>query len=275
MSISLATLQARYAFDAAEARVRDVVETVVADDRALLRFLGRYIAWNAGFGPGVATLAGKIGRNHTLFLDPDEPLPELADRGIHVASFVFDAARDEFDDGATRHRDTHRSLGQAVLKGLIEVQQIGDPGPLLRRPDWLVALEDDVQRGYGHGTPDDRAHVARGLGFHLGSEILADEEFSLIDATLRDRRPELVQALLRRRVRIADADHPAYYWIGIHSGHGGQVEADHFAWAVKGVEHALATTPAPLRAAFEADVLAGFDAFCACHGAFFARVLEG
>jgi hypothetical protein len=269
MPITLDDLQSRYDFPAAEARVAAVVAGACADASALVRLLGRYIQWNSGFGPGVATLAGKIGRQHDLFVDADEPIAALADRSVHVASFVFDAARDEFDDSATRHRDTHRSLGQAVIKGLLAQLQV-DPA-VLDRPAWLVGLEERTQRGYGYATPDDLRHIGLGLGFHLGSEILADEEFSLIDQTLRAQRPELVQALLRMRVTVADHDHPAYYWIGIHSGHGGSVEAEHFAWAVKGVGEAFRYTPPADHEALREAILAGFDAFCVCHEDFFRQ----
>jgi len=272
MGVTLEDLRARYDFVSAERRVEEVVTAATAEPVALVRLLSRYIQWNSGFGSGVATLAGKIGRQHDLFLDPDEPVRAVADRSVHVASFIFDAARDEFDDGATRHRDTHRTLGQAVIKGLLEEFSLG--AEVLDRPAWLEALERRTQQGYGLNTPDDLWFTGLGMGFHLGSEVLADEEFSLIDRTLRLRRPELVQALLRKRVRVADQEHPAYYWIGIHSGHGGSVEAEHFEWAVKGVAEAFRYTPPEAREVLRAAVLAGFDAFCDCHEAFFARVQE-
>jgi hypothetical protein len=85
----------------------------------VLRFVGRYAAWNGLFGAGVAALAGKIGHSRRLFLERAEPISALADRSVPVASYFFDAARDEFDDRDTAHRDTHRCLAQALLKGII------------------------------------------------------------------------------------------------------------------------------------------------------------
>jgi hypothetical protein len=269
-------LRERYPQEVSDALVMATLERLrTAEPIGVLRFLGHYVRWNAGFGAGVAHLAAKIGRAYDAFLDPGEPIPAIADRSLHVASFFFEAARDEFDDGATRHRDAHRTLAQAVLKGVVGYYNIDvdTARAALTAPAWLDALEQRTWRGYGNGTPEDRLSIARAMGFHLGSEVLADEEFSRIDQTLREARPELVQALLRARVRIADNDHPAWYWVGIHSGHGGGVEAEHFACAVAGVAEAIRYTPASEHAAFRDAVLDGFSEFAACHREFFSKDL--
>jgi hypothetical protein len=268
-------LRRRYDFGRSDGLVEAAVaEATAGDGRALLRFLGRYISWNGGFGAGVANLAGKIARSKTLFLDEDEPIPACADRSVHVASYFFDAARDEFDDGATKHRDTHRTLAQAVLKGVIGYYDIGidEAIGILEAPLWLEGLEARTQSGYGYGTPDTLPAMFRSMGFHLGSEVLADAEFSRIDTSLRRRCPELVENLLHTKVRIADQDHPAYYWVGIHSGHGGGVEEEHFEWAVTGVKQGFRFVPARHHAYLRSQVLAGFDRFAACHQEFFEHV---
>src|SRR5688572_20616291 len=95
------------------------MEGVAADPRRLCRFLARYASWNAVFGSGVSALSAKIGRSRSLFLEPGFALP-IADRSVLVASYFFDAARDEFDDRDTKHRDTHRCLAQATLWGCLD-----------------------------------------------------------------------------------------------------------------------------------------------------------
>jgi len=270
--ITEADLRARHDFSQSDALVeKAVTSSVQAGGTPLLTFLGRYIVWNGGFGSGVATMAGKIGRARTLFLDPAEKVTACADRSVHVASFFFDAARDEFDDRATKHRDTHRTLAQATVKGLISYFQLSDDAveQALCEPLWLTGLCDRTPVGYGLGTPDDFPSLFRAMGFHLGSEVLADEEFSLIDSTLRKQAPKLVEHLLKTRVKVADQEHPAYYWIGIHSGHGGSVEADHFEWAVAGVKEAFRYTPPQHHAYLREQVLRGFDDFARCHTEFF------
>jgi hypothetical protein len=276
--ITEADLRGRYDEAQSAAQVRAALEAVdTRDGAAILRFLGHYVRWNAGFGAGVAHLAAKIGRAWEQFVDPEETIPAIADRSLHVASWFFDAARDEFDDSATPHRDAHRSLAQACLKGVIAHGGLSDEQAraALTPPEWLLALEQRTWRGYGLGTGDDRLDLAHAMGFHLGSEVLADEEFSLIDHHLRAERPDLVQALLRRKVEVAGAAHPAWYWIGVHSGHGGGVEEEHFAWAIRGVADALRYTPAEHTEAFREAVLDGFSAFAACHEAFFRHLSEG
>ena len=153
--------------------------------------MGRYAAWNL-FGAGVAALAGKIGRSRCLFLERAEPISVLADRSVLVASYFFDAARDEFDDRDTAHRDTHRCLAQALLKGIIaygrrERTEWNDPAfvnALLAEPVWLQALTARVGHGYGAMSPDELPAIFRCMGYHLGSEVLADQEFSTIDLLL-------------------------------------------------------------------------------------------
>lgn len=270
--ITEADLRARHDFDATERLVAEAVDRSCAGGGdTQLRFIGRYINWNGGFGSGVATLAGKIGRSRRLFVDRDEPIAAIADRSVHVASFFFDAARDEFDDRATPHRDTHRTLAQAVIKGLVGFHDLGEAvvNDALDEPLWLQGLNDRTQAGYGLGTPDDLPSIFRAMGYHLGSEVLADEEFTRIDKSLRKQAPKLVEHLLRTKVKIADQEHPAYYWVGIHSGVGGSVEADHFEWAVQGVREAFRYTDPKHQAYLQKQVLLGFDEFARCHTEFF------
>lgn len=273
--ITLAELRDRQDFDAAQARVQQALDAAVADDFELLRFMARYTSWNGYFGSAVAALAAKVGRTRGLFLDRDEPILQLADRSVFVASFFFDAARDEFDDRDTVHRDTHRCLAQAVLAGLIKHQGLVDPVAInaaLADPPWLDRLQEGVAQGYGVRTPDTADAIFRAIGYHLGSEVLADQEFSLIDATLRTARPELTAWLAGQSVTIAGQEHGCYQWIRIHSGHGGGVEADHFNWAVKGLRRGFRFSDPAALPALKEQVLVGFDAFAKDHATFFGKV---
>lgn len=272
--LTTADLESRYDFDAGELLVNRALEQAFSGPEALLAFLGRYISWNGFFGGGVALLAAEIAAQRRLFLDPDEPIQACADRSVHVASYFFDAARDEFDDSATPHRDAHRSLAQATLKATaVHLGLLDRANDLLADPGWLQHINDLVIDGYGRDRTDTREQLFVGMGFHLGSELLADREFSRIDQLMRDRMPGLVDHLLHTRVVIADQEHPAYYWIGIHSGLGGGVEVDHFDWAVGGVREALRYTPPDAVAACRAACLDGFDAFARLHRAFFEAVV--
>jgi hypothetical protein len=280
-TIELSELHALCDFDARERLVRDTLRTALTDPVGRVRFLGRYTSWNGFFGSGVATLSGKIGRSRGLLLDPEQPVHSLADRSVYVASFFFDAARDEFDDRDTVHRDTHRCLAQSTLKGLIDhaiaggaLGDIGAINALLKEPDWLLRLNSRVASGYGAARADDLATTFACIGYHLGSELLADQEFSIIDATLRSEAPALVEYLRNARVNIAGQEHAAYQWIAIHSGHGGGAEADHFEWATQGAKLAFRFVDPAQHAELKGHLHRGFAEFAQDHLEFFQRVNE-
>jgi hypothetical protein len=239
----------------------------------LLSVMGRYIQFNSAFGAGLANLAGEIAARQGLFQDPDEPLRVAADRAAEVAADFFYAAIDEFDDRATPWRDTHRTLAQATLKGLgicfgYTAERLND---VVRINQATRTAMDEVWNGYGIGARLDEQRLFSGMGFHTGSEILADQEFVLIDRHLRQRRGDLVRSLEALRVPILGQQHNAYYWIRIHTG----VEAEHFDAALKGVNNALrfyAGTQAP--ETVKADILAGFSRFAAVQSAFMSDLGE-
>lgn len=279
-TITRSELEALVPFEAHAEAVRQALQQAAASPQGMLRFLARYTSWNGCFGSGVATLAGKIGRTRGLFLDPEQRPRAVADRSVYVASFFFDAARDEFDDRDTVHRDTHRCLAQATLLGssqflVTQDRELAKPAVLEKlttAPAWLLQANRRVAQGYGAMSEDNADSMFRAMGYHLGSELLADQEFSLIDSTLREHHPKLVKALQKTKVEIAGQRHVAYTWIAIHSGHGGAVEADHFAWATTGAQRALRFTPPARRAAARKSLHAGFRAFAQEHSTFFSQV---
>jgi hypothetical protein len=278
-------LRGLYDYETENTLISDKLAEAVQEPVALLRFLARYVAWNGYFGSSVASLAGKIGRSRRLFLDRDEPITALADRSVFVGSYFFDAARDEFDDRDTAHRDTHRCLAQAMTSGVLDYTRqhggsaataaLGDAArvnALFEKPVWLDALCERVKTGYGAASSDDLPAIFRAMGYHLGSEVLADQEFSVLDQTLRKRSAELVHHLERSTARIAGQDHKCYQWLGIHSGHGGGVEADHFAWASQGAKLAFRFVPEAQHAALREQLHRGFLDFAHDHREFFESV---
>lgn len=219
------------------ARLRAAFEHAAAEPTRLLSVFGRYIQFNSAFGAGVANLAGEIAARQGLFRDPDEPVKLLADRASVVAADFFFAAIDEFDDRLTTWRDTHRTLAQAALKGM--GAHFGyAPAQLDQVVRLNAASEASLQRvwqGYGVGMRLDDAQLFGAMGFHAGSEVLADEEFNVIDSVLRERQPQLVAALRAMKVEVAGQKHDAYYWVHIHTS----VEAEHFEAALRGANQAL------------------------------------
>jgi hypothetical protein len=195
----------------------------ITNEHQLGKFIRAYADWNSTFASGVTALTSLIGQNVELFADSTLPVA-VRDRSVLIASHVFDAARDEYDDGAQSHRDPHRSLAQATL---IALSDITGNSEILEMPtqDWLKAYRDYVIGGYSGLT---FKSVFAGMGYHLGSELLADQEFSKIDAMMRERFNPIVQKLMRTTVPLHGTPHRCYAWIGVHSGAGGGVEMDHF-----------------------------------------------
>ena len=256
--------------DAANLRVQNRLAKMHSGED-VLRFFTQYAAWNGHFANGVAALASLIGDNRGHFQEPGFARA-VADRSNYVASFIFDAARDEYDDHINPMRDTHRCMAQASLISMARFYGLGDE--VLNEPDPRALSEvcDGVMFGYRgrhHTGAGVVGEIFAGIGYHLGSELLADREFSLIDEHLRGQRNDLVQHLLRSTVELAGGTHRCYAWVGVHSGHGGGVEADHFDYAVAGAKAGLKFLVGATQADAVAALGSGFRAFAEDHRKFF------
>jgi hypothetical protein len=252
--------------------LRSAVESA-GDPPHLLSVLGRYIQFNSAFGAGVANLAGEIAARQGLFRDAAEPVTVLADRAAEVGSDFFYAAVDEFDDRATSWRDTHRTLAQATLKGMgaffgYKPEQLNG---VIRLNAATQRAMSAVWEGYGVGARLEDSRLFQAMGFHTGSEVLADQEFVIIDRIFRSTRPEMVAALEAMRVEMMGEKHNAYYWVRIHTG----VEAEHFDAALKGANKALRYYAGPgERTQVKAWILEGFSRFASVQAAFMEALGE-
>ena len=68
---------------------------------------------------------------------------------------------------------------------------------------------------------------------------------------------------------MAGSDHRCYAWVGVHSGDGGGVEADHFNLAVYGLRVALRYVDPNHQGQALPGLREGFQAFANHHRAFF------
>jgi hypothetical protein len=256
--------------DAANARVQYRLSRMRSGED-MVRFFAQYASWNGCFANGVAALASLIGDSRQHFQEAGFARA-TADRSNYVASFIFDAARDEYDDHISPMRDTHRCMAQASLISMADFYGLGDD--VLNEPDPVALSEvnDAVMFGYRgryQGSGGAVGEIFSGMGYHLGSELLADREFSLIDEHLRGQRNDLVQHLMRSTIELAGGKHRCYAWVGVHSGHGGAVEADHFEFAVSGVKAGLQYLVGSSQDVAISALTNGFRAFAEDHRKFF------
>lgn len=234
--------------EAMEATIRRACDAAVRDPFAQFLFIDRYTRWNGYAGALVAKLSGNLGESQDLFLDPNELDRAQAVRGMDVAGHVLDATVDEHLDKG--HRVPHRTLAQAMRKaaadyaGLSTTERnaLSEPPPA-----WLQDVVARTFRHYGSVAHDAEALI-RSLGTHIGSESMADREYSIIDRVFRaERHHEGFYQYLRERdfrVELGGKLVHAYAWVTIHATFESQgVEADHLAEAMKALDLAARYRP--------------------------------
>lgn len=239
----------------------------------LLRVVSRYIQFNSIFGSGVANLAGEVGARQELFRDGGEAVAAMADRSVEVAAAIFYAAIDEFGGSQTLHRATHRTLAQATLRATGDFLgcELADFNRLLSPHEATLKAIGRVCAGYGLNRALTEPQLFRAIGFHIGSEALADEEFNLLDRALHDEHAELVDYLKRTKITINGTQNAAYRWIYIHTS----VEADHFGAAVVSANLALRYYAGTASKAQVKDwILEGVREFAATQTQFMESLLE-
>jgi hypothetical protein len=199
------------------------LERASSSSIALIELLAQYIQWNAVFGAGVVNLAGAIAHKQDMFRDDAEPIALISDRSCDVASSIFFAAIDEFGP-----KKNHRSMAQDTLRESASLLNIShnNIATLSRPSTGTSAAISAVVDSYCLNKTASDADLLLGIGFHIGSEVFADQEFNILDQYLRQRHQVLVTGLQSRK---------AYRWIAVHT----KAEADHFDAAVGSANLAL------------------------------------
>jgi hypothetical protein len=200
----------------------------------LLRVMARFVHYASVFGGSQASLAGEIAVRQDLFRLSGEPA-SISDNSMEIAAGVFFGAMDEFGDRVL-HR-THRALGQAMVKALTHYLRIG-----LERLDEIVLGHQPTREivarvlgGYGVNQVKDEAKLFRAFGFHLGTELLADEEFAIFDRFFQTRRPDIAEYLQRTETDVGGVMYPSYFWVKRHT----VADAEHFDAAIDFANRAL------------------------------------
>jgi hypothetical protein len=218
-----------------DANVENTIEVAAADPVALYYFMQRYAYFNSYAGSLVARLASSIGISYQLFRQEGVSVVEQSDRGMEIAAKVFAATVDEHAD-AGASQVPHRTLAHATLKAVGDYAQLSDVelNLIAQTPDWLNDIVTDTLNGY-QGQIGDMEALVTALGFHIGSEMLADREYSLIDKVVRytNRGVGFDDWLKGKHVDIGGKSLSPWYWIVIHGKHNSSgVEAEHCQYAV-------------------------------------------
>ncbi|MHC0449138.1 MAG: hypothetical protein ACRY3E_03460, partial [Candidatus Lariskella arthropodorum] len=234
-------------------------------------FLHRYTIFNGDFAGGVSNLAGAFHIRGDLFGQSHEPISACSDVSAQIASHIFFAAEDEYACRYNKERVTHRCLGQFLLKETVKYFNINSDEFLT---DYTLNSQtkktlEHVKLGYKVNRINKEIDLYHGLGFHLGSEILADEEFNLIDQYLEKKFTSLVTHL---KGTYNGRGQDAYRWIKLHT----YAEEEHFDISVKAANIALDNYRGPMRKQEVYDnILQGFGEFADLQQYFFTNILSG
>ncbi len=216
--------------------IQSYIEGQLAQVRSpdnLVKFFRYFTLYNLGFPGGVASLAGAFHIRSDIFRDPTDPIADNADRSSIIASKIIFAAEDEF---ATRNRTvriTHRYLAQEVLATAMRFAGLtpADFNARFKNDNEYAEKARALEGGYRIFNLNDEANLFSALGFHLGSERLADIEFNAVHLMLEKNFPDFVKTA---KATIGSHGLPVYGWISTHTS----VEVDHYLYGVKAAEQA-------------------------------------
>jgi hypothetical protein len=206
--------------------MREVLDGIAADGEKLLLFMGRFFQYASAFSVGQTALAGQVAARKDLFSSPGD-VGVFGDASMAVGGGIFRGAIDEFGDREIPGSPSHRALALATLKGMARFFRY-DLARLSDRIRSHVPTQNAIEqvlRCYGVNVVVDEANLFRGIGFHLGTEILGEDENRVLDDFFCTRCPDLMTSLDENVVEIGGVSVPANVWFKRHI----VAEADHFA----------------------------------------------
>ncbi len=213
----------------------------------LTRFLHRFLLFNDALAARVPFLAGRLHLTQGLFAMPGEGPAFSRQCNGTIAAYVAEAASDEYRMSPSQnlvHQHLSQNFFDAALAFLHEDPSHFDQAN--RLPEAIQAMLNEARTTLLESARADQVLAA--LGFHIGLEFFAHEEFNLVDKWLREHYAELVGTLER-------GDN-AYLWLAIHT----VVEIHHYRAGLEAVksatrfctiEEAETQVPALVRQGFE------------------------
>jgi hypothetical protein len=236
----------------------------VTNETALVRFLHRFVLFNDALAARVPFVAGLIHLTPDVFMDPAEGVEFCRQANGRVAAYVAEAASDEYHLDAERN-GVHQHLSQKFLNGALRFYRVDRTAfdrnhPLPPVSDRI--LDEARAKFLGERTA---CAIFQALGFHVGLEFFAHQEFNLVDAWLRARHPELVAALERE-----NPNGSAYTWLTLHT----VVEIGHYRAGIEALKSALQFYRHPEERPAMADLIKeGFNAFADLQSRYYDAIL--
>ncbi len=211
----------------------------------LLLFLHRFVIFNDALAARVPYLAGLIHLTPNVFVEAGSA-GFLGQVNARIAAHVAEAANDEYRITPTRNL-VHQHLSQAFFRAALshyKAQSGEDFERLHPPPKAIESLIGEARcRFFVAPAPRD---LLSGLGFHLGLEFFANEEFNLVDRFLSERHPALVAALKQGGEEVND-----YTWLALHT----VVEVGHYRAGLEAVREAVASFREPTETTVKAQVV--------------------
>ncbi len=224
------TFREKYDFSKLDESVLSAARLASQNPVMLYLFFQRYSYFNGYASASVARLASSIGLSRYLFSNSELLVTEEADRGMEISAKVMTAAADE----GANDSPVHRALAQLTVKTVGDYAGLSadERNALSPVPMWLREISEAVIANY-QGIPGDVASLVKAMGFHLASEMLGDQEYTLLDMVIRHENRDVgFDAYLRNEakpVKIGSHRYTPWSWILIHSQYGGSgVEVEHF-----------------------------------------------
>ena len=244
-------------------------------DIRFLKFMTRYVEWNAFFPGCVSYLVGAIHLSD-IFQYDNEWKRTFESTHADIASYIFAAAEDEYGFEGNRH--THRKMALEFLDGMerlvmashLDVNFTPNSDFVIEgvKP-FINEYHDKIKNGYGVGQGFASGmgieHIFSAIGFHMASEMLATNEFTLIDEIFNTRMPHI-----KKKLQNTGSECGLYDWVTVHIA----VEVEHFNMCLKGAELALDYIERyypQFLAKAEASVIEGFDRFAKLQEKFFTN----
>ena len=191
----------------------------ISSDEDLINFLNRYVYFNNLFAPSVLSLSSAVHCNVDLFVDRQEKISYLTDISSEIAGLILSSAEDEYCNKELGIRISHRTIAKNFIRGVFEYFNIlstADSHRFKINKATNTAI-NDVKLNYflNYNTSKNKEETLfNSIGFHLGSELLADIEFNCINDYITKKHKGMHKFLL-------DKNFPpginSYAWIKIHT----------------------------------------------------------